>query len=170
MALELAKQLQSAGEVVASLIELDSFPPDPALQPKPKQRSLPRRVRDVAGLLVTGIVPTPGLGQYWRFHEQSRVLSSWYRTPPYSGRTLVLLANSEEKHERAQWAPHLSGSWRLVENAGDHMTMLRDPFAKAVADEITAELAAARIEAEANAVSGPAREPVTAQAPAQALT
>lgn len=140
VALEVAKQLQAAGEQVDLLIELDSFPPDPALQPKPEPRSFARKARDLVGLAVTGIVPTPGMGQYWRFHEQSRVLSSWYRTSAYTGRTLVVLADSEEKEERSQWGPHLSGRWDLVATDGDHVTMLRDPYARQVADAISAAL------------------------------
>lgn len=144
VALEVAKQLQAAGEEVDLLVELDSFPPDPALQPKPEPRSLARKARDLLGLAVTGIVPTPGMGQYWRFHEQSRVLSSWYRTGAYSGRTLVVLADSEEKEERSQWGPHLSGRWDLVTTDGDHVTMLRDPYAQQVAHAISAALDEAR--------------------------
>lgn len=141
VALEVATQLQAAGDAVATLIELDSFPPDPAVQPRPERADLLRRLRDGAGLLVTGIVPTPGLGQYWRFHRQSQVLSAWYRTVPYAGRTLVVLAQSEEKEARSQWAPHLAGDWQWVETSGDHMTMLRDPYAAEVAAIIARELA-----------------------------
>ena len=144
VALEIAQQLQAAGERVDLLVELDSFPPDPALQPKPEPRSLARKARDLVGLAVTGIVPTPGMGQYWRFHEQSRVLSAWYRTGAYPGRTLVVLADSEEKEERSQWGPYLSGRWDLVASDGDHITMLRDPYAKQVADAIAEALADVR--------------------------
>ncbi len=149
VALEIAKQLEAAGDRVDLLIELDSFPPDPALQPKKEPRTLARKVRDLVGLAVTGIVPTPGMGQYWRFHDQSRVLSAWYRTGPYSGRTLVVLADSEEKHERAQWGPHLSGEWSLIYSDGDHMSMLRDPYAEQVAHAITEALADVRGETRA---------------------
>lgn len=141
VALEVVKQLQAAGQEVATLIELDSFPPDPALQPKPPVgRSLRRRLRDAVGLVATGIVPTPGLGQFWRFHRQSQFLSARYRTAPYEGRALVVIADSPEKLERSQWGPHLIGDWDAVETAGDHITMLRDPYAAEVAAHIQAEL------------------------------
>ncbi|MDO5697860.1 MAG: AMP-binding protein [Dermatophilus congolensis] len=165
VALEIAKQLQAAGEKVDLLIELDSFPPDPALQPKPEPRSLTRKARDLVGLAVTGIVPTPGMGQYWRFHEQSRVLSAWYRTGAYAGRTLVVLADSPEKEERAQWGPHLSGKWDLVYSEGDHITMLRDPYARHVAEVITEALADARGETDAT----PLVESAAAAAPVDEL-
>ncbi|GAB48241.1 AMP-binding protein [Mobilicoccus pelagius] len=143
VALEMCQQLRAAGEEVEILFVLDSFPPDPALIPDaPTGRSLARRARDVAGLLVTGLVPTPGLGQYWRFHEQSRVLSKRYRTPPYPGRTVVLVAESEDKEARASWDAHLSGEWVRLETPGDHITMMRDPYAETLADHLTRCLAA----------------------------
>lgn len=140
VALEMAQRLLRAGERVDLLVVLDSFPPDPALQPTDPPRSLARRARDAVGLAVTGLVPTPGIGQYWRFHRQSMILGRRYRTTPYSGRTLVVLAESEDKHLREQWGPHLSGRWELRTTQGDHMSMLRDPFAEEVAGFIRTAL------------------------------
>ncbi|WP_284305742.1 alpha/beta fold hydrolase [Mobilicoccus caccae] len=137
VALEMAQQLRAAGEEVAILIELDSFPPDPALIPPLRtDASFYRKVRDWCGLLVTGLVPNPGLGQYWRFHAQSRALSVRYRTTPYPGRTVVVVADSEDKEARAAWAPHLSGPWTGVTTPGNHVSMLRDPHAATLAGHI----------------------------------
>jgi thioesterase domain-containing protein len=144
VALEMAQRLLRSGEEVGLLVVLDSFPPDPALQPTEQPKSLLRWARDAVGLAVTGLVPTPGIGQYWRFHRQSMVLGKRYRTTPYPGRTLVVLAESEDRHLRAQWGPHLSGRWELQTTSGDHMSMLRDPFAEEVAGFISASLAEAR--------------------------
>ena len=144
VALETAQRLLRAGERVELLVVLDSFPPDPALQPADPPRTLARRARDLAGLAVTGLVPTPGIGQYWRFHRQSMVLGRRYRTTPYPGRTLVVLAESEDKDLRARWGPHLSGQWELRTTHGDHMSMLRDPYAEEVAAFIGEALAEAR--------------------------
>ncbi|MBO3143789.1 alpha/beta fold hydrolase [Dermatophilus congolensis] len=140
VALEVAKQLEAAGEKVATLMVLDSFPPDPQWQPETPQKSLKRRARDLVGLAVTGLVPTPGLGQYWRFHAQSQVLTARYRTDPYAGRVLVVVADSPEQAMRRHWSDFLSGSWKLVETGGDHMTMLRDPNAQGLAQLIAAEV------------------------------
>ncbi|WP_226344199.1 AMP-binding protein [Agilicoccus flavus] len=144
VALEMAQQLRRAGEEVGLLIELDSFPPDPDVLPPLPPRSLVRRVRDVVGLAVTGLVPTPGLGQFWRFHAQSRALAHRYRTTPYEGRAVVVVAESEDQEARMQWGPHLAGPWTLHHTGGDHMSMLRDPHAKDVAAIITDALAQAR--------------------------
>lgn len=134
IALEMAHQLRSAGEEVEILLVLDSFPPSPSLIPDaPADRTLFRKVRDVAGLAVTGLVPTPGLGQFWRFHEQSRILSKWYRTTPYGGRAVVFVADSEERDARASWGPHLCGEWTRLLTPGDHITMMRDPYAETLA-------------------------------------
>jgi acyl-coenzyme A synthetase/AMP-(fatty) acid ligase/thioesterase domain-containing protein len=144
VALETAQRLLRMGEEVGLLVVLDSFPPDPALQPAEPPKPLLRWARDAVGLAVTGLVPTPGIGQYWRFHRQSMLLGRRYRTHPYPGRTLVVLAESEDKHLREQWGPHLSGPWELVTTSGDHMSMLREPFAEEVAGFITQALAQVR--------------------------
>ena len=138
VAVEMAHRLRSAGEEVEILLVLDSFPPDPALIPNaPPDRTFARKVRDVVGLAVTGLVPTPGLGQYWRFHEQSRILSKWYRTTPYGGRAVVVVADSEERDARASWEPHLCGEWTRLLTPGDHITMMRDPYAESLAHLLT---------------------------------
>lgn len=141
IALEMAQRLRRDGEEVALLIELDSFPPDPAKQPVKPSRSLGRKVRDLAGLAVTGLVPTPGLGQFWRFHAQSQLLTQWYRTSAYPGRTLVVVADSEDRELRSAWEEYLSGPWNRVSTPGDHMSMLREPHAQTVAAIITDALA-----------------------------
>ena len=144
VALEMSQRLLRMGEQVALLVVLDSFPPDPSLQPGESPRTLLRWARDAVGLAVTGLVPTPGVGQYWRFHRQSMILGRRYRTRPYPGRTLVVLAESEDKHLRSQWGPHLSGHWEMRTTCGDHMSMLRDPFAEEVAGFISQALAQSR--------------------------
>lgn len=133
VAFEMAQQLRRAGHEVALLAVVDSFPPDPALLPALPPRSLLRRLRDGVGLAVTGLVPTPGMGQYWRFHRQSQWLSEHYRSEPYPGRTLVLVADSPERQARSQWEAHLSGPWELLEVPGDHQAILREPHARTVA-------------------------------------
>jgi thioesterase domain-containing protein len=140
VALEMARQLRRDGEEIALLAVLDSFPPDPALVPPRPPLSPLLRVKDAVGLAVTGLVPTPGIGQYWRFHRQSHFLSRRYRPEPYAGRTLVLVAESPEREVRAQWGPHLTGPWRLREITGDHHSMLRDPHLAGLAAALTEEL------------------------------
>jgi acyl-coenzyme A synthetase/AMP-(fatty) acid ligase/thioesterase domain-containing protein len=144
VSLEMAHQLKAVGEEVDLLVILDSFPPDPALQPRPPQRTIQRRVRDAAGLLATGVVSTPGLGQYWRFHRQSMLLSRLYRCAPWEGRTLVVLAESPEKEARAAWSEHLRGSWTMTTIGADHLSMMRAPWAERIADSIQQLLTEAR--------------------------
>ncbi len=40
-----------------------------------------------------------------------------------------MAADSEEKAERRSWASFLTGTWRLTHVPGDHMSILRDPYA-----------------------------------------
>ncbi|HST84080.1 MAG TPA: hypothetical protein VLL08_20260, partial [Kineosporiaceae bacterium] len=47
----------------------------------------------------------------------------------WPGRTLVVLADSPEREDRAKWAPHLSGPWEMVDVKGDHCSLLREPDA-----------------------------------------
>jgi acyl-coenzyme A synthetase/AMP-(fatty) acid ligase/thioesterase domain-containing protein len=128
LALEMAHQLRRAGQEVALLVMLDSFPPDPSLIPAP-QRSVMARVRGFLSLAGTGLRSSPGQDECWRFYEQSAVLHRRYRCAPWPGRTLVVLADSPEREDRAKWAPHLSGPWEMVEVKGDHFSLLREPDA-----------------------------------------
>jgi thioesterase domain-containing protein len=144
VSLEMAHQLREAGEDVDLLVVLDSFPPDPALQPSQPAMSLKRRARDVVGLLATGVVATPGLGQYWRFHRQSMLLSKLYKCPPWAGRALVVVADSPEKAMRAAWSPHLIGTWTMMNVGADHLSMMRAPWAERIAEAVTLELDQAR--------------------------
>ena len=143
VALEIAHQLRAAGEDVDLLVVLDSFPPDPDAQPRPPARGLIGGVKDLLGLAATGIVATPGLGQYWRFHRQSMLLSRRYRCAPWPGRTLVVVADSPEREIRSAWAPHLSGPWEALSIAGDHLAMMREPYAGQIGAAVSAELARA---------------------------
>ena len=144
VALEMAHQLHAAGEDVDLLVILDSFPPEPSKLPPLPPRSLARRVRDGVGLLATGVVATPGLGQYWRFHRQSMLLSRLYQCPRWDGRTLVVVADSPERDIRADWGPSLSGSWESLWIGGDHLAMMREPWAEQIGNAVTRQLRAAR--------------------------
>jgi acyl-coenzyme A synthetase/AMP-(fatty) acid ligase/thioesterase domain-containing protein len=144
-ALEMAHQLKAAGEQVALLAIIDSFPPDPAAQPERPQRTPIQSLRDLAGVTLMSALSTPGGRDHWRFLNHAGRLASHYTCPPWNGRTLVLLAESEEKQLRSLWAPHLTGTWRMVEVPGDHLTITRLPWAEAVAKELEAELAAVQV-------------------------
>jgi len=138
---EMAHQLEAAGEEVRLLAILDSFPPDPALHPQPEEQGLVQRLKTVAGLTLTALRSTPGGDQHWRFYNQSGDLGRRYRGTPWSGRALVVVANSPEKELRSGWAPYLTGDWKMVEVSGDHITMTRLPWANEVADALAQALA-----------------------------
>jgi len=140
VALEMAHQLLARGERVSLLALLDSFPPDPAMHPAPERRSLYRRLRAGAGLAATGWATTPGGGNYWRFYNLTSFVGRHYRTRPYPGRALVLVADSPEKEQRAAWGGHLTGDWALVEVGGDHLSMLREPHVVQVAEALGSAL------------------------------
>lgn len=133
VALEMAHQLRAAGEQVSLLAVIDSFPPEPSMHPAPKQRPLRERVKAGIGLAATGWATPPGGGNYWRFYDLTSFIGRHYRTRPYAGRAVVLVADSPEKQQRSAWAPHLTGDWRLVEVGGDHLSMLREPHVAEVA-------------------------------------
>lgn len=140
VALEMAHQLLARGEQVSLLALLDSFPPDPAMHPAPERRSLYRRLRAGAGLAATGWATTPGGGNYWRFYDLTSFIGRHYRTRPYPGRAMVLVADSPEKAQRSAWGGHLAGDWELVEVGGDHLSMLREPHVVEVAEALTGAL------------------------------
>lgn len=143
VALEMAHQLRRAGQEVALLVMLDSFPPDPSLIPVPRQ-SPAARARTLISLASTGLRSAPGVDQCWRFFQQSAVLHRRYRCEPWPGRTLVVLADSPEREDRAKWNGHLSGPWTMAELQGDHFTLLRDPHAAETAAVLGKALREAR--------------------------
>ena len=126
VAFEMCHQLRALGEDVALLVELDSFPPDPVLHPVDRSQPLHRRLRELVGLALTGLRGDQH-EQYWRYYRMSGRLHRWYRGRPWSGRTVVVLAQSPEREHRRAWAPFLTGSWRVAEVAGDHNAMMREP-------------------------------------------
>lgn len=135
VAVEMAHQLQDAGEQVTHLVTLDSFPPDPKQHP-PLNPSLMRGLRMVASVFWTATRNTSGgIGSY-RFWEQSRWLGHRYHARPWGGRALVLVADSPQSAERSAWAGSLTGDWSMVQLGGDHITMLRQPFVDEVADRV----------------------------------
>jgi thioesterase domain-containing protein len=146
VALEIAQQLRRAGQEVALLAMLDSFPPDPYLVPKGPSLPALRRLKETIGLATTGLVQTPGTAQFWRFYRQSQFMSERYHSDPYPGRTLVVVAQSPEREIRSRWDPPLSGSWRLISTEGDHNGFLRDPHVADFAQTLIEALAEARQE------------------------
>jgi len=141
VALEMAHQLRAAGEQVALLAILDSYPPQPELHPADPPQPLAQRVKERVGMLGTGILTTPGTGHYWRFYRLATWMGRRYRCAPWPGRTLVVVAQSEDRAIRAAWDAHLSGEWERVDVGGDHLSMLRDPYAGEVADALSKALA-----------------------------
>jgi acyl-coenzyme A synthetase/AMP-(fatty) acid ligase/thioesterase domain-containing protein len=140
VALEMAHRLRAEGDDVAMLVLLDSFPPDPALHTDVPRRSPLRWLRDNAGLVVSTLRGGAGADRYWRFYRQTMYLHRRYRTDPWPGEALVVLADSPEQEQRSLWGGHLTGRWDLVRVSGDHLTMLRPPHvagtAKAVAEAL----------------------------------
>jgi acyl-coenzyme A synthetase/AMP-(fatty) acid ligase/thioesterase domain-containing protein len=136
IAFEMAQQLRRAGQDVALLVVMDSFPPDGKFHAPEEDRTFTQRVKDAIGVAATGVRGTPGEDQYWRFWRQSNVLHRMYRGTPWDGETLVLVAETPEREERTGWAPYLTGSWRLEDIPGDHISMLRDPYARRTAELI----------------------------------
>ncbi|GAA3624708.1 hypothetical protein GCM10022223_47240 [Kineosporia mesophila] len=129
VATEVAHQLRDAGEEIGLLIVLDSFPPDRKSHAN-SEGSPVQRLKTALGVATTGLRGTPGDDQYWRFWRQSNYLHRMYKGKPFDGETLVIVAaDSEEKEDRRAWAPYLTGTWRLTHVPGDHMSILRDPFA-----------------------------------------
>lgn len=127
LALEVARQLTAAGEVVESLVVLDAFPPGSRGGIDP-DRSRLNRARDVLGMLVAGIGPDLGQGQYPRFHRQAQFLTGRYHPRhPWPGRALVVAAEGSDRIRRVAWQQALAGPWSVVDVAGDHYSMLREP-------------------------------------------
>ncbi|MGY1749094.1 AMP-binding protein [Modestobacter sp. SYSU DS0511] len=141
LALEMAHQLRAAGEEVALVVVLDSFPPEPGASPPAIDGGLPRRVKQIGALALTGIVPDAGKGHYLRFYRQGMFLQRRYRGAPYDGRTLVLVARDDpEAAGRRQWSGHLTGQWSMHEVPGNHTGMLHEPDVGPVAELVASEL------------------------------
>jgi acyl-coenzyme A synthetase/AMP-(fatty) acid ligase/thioesterase domain-containing protein len=141
IAFEMAHQLTAAGDEVELLVVLDSFPPDPALNPPAIEGPLATRVKIAVSLAATGFLPNRGLGHYLRFHRQGMALGRRYRGTPWGGRTLVFVAvDDEAAGRRSLWAGHLNGPWSMQRVSGDHTAILYDPHIADVAAAVAAEL------------------------------
>ncbi|TNM67684.1 AMP-binding protein [Streptomyces sp. NP160] len=141
VALDLAHQLREAGEQVESLVVIDSFPPDPEVAPPALEGTLPQRAKTLASILLTGVVQSRGLGHYDRFHLQGKLLQRRYRTQPWDGRALVLVAADDPDAEaRSRWADHLHGPWALHRTGGDHTGVLQEPHVGPLAELVRTEL------------------------------
>lgn len=140
LAFEMAHQLREAGEQVALLAVLDSFPPDPATHPEPGPFTVGRTLRRLAALHWTTLRNTPGGSGHGRLFLQSMTLARKYAGKPYDGPAIVFVAQSPEKEQRSGWAPYLTGPWRQVEVTGDHYTMIRTPWVHEVADVLVEQL------------------------------
>ncbi len=143
VALEMARQLLAAGEETELLVLLDTFPPERGASPPVLTGGPLRRVKQLAALATTGVLPDPGLGHYLRFHRQGMALQRRYRTAPWNGRTLVLVARDDpDASARRRWAGHLTGEWSTHDVPGDHVGMLHEPNVAEAARVIASELAA----------------------------
>lgn len=135
VAVEMAHQLQAAGEEVSHLVILDSFPPDPAYLPELEHWNLRQQARFVAGTVFLAATSRQG-SMAWRLFHLSNLIAPRHRGRPWSGKTLVVVADSPERSLRAAWAAYLTGPWRRVDVTGDHITMLRSPWVDEVARHI----------------------------------
>ncbi|PWJ53956.1 Acyl-CoA synthetase (AMP-forming)/AMP-acid ligase II [Quadrisphaera granulorum] len=141
VALDMAQQLREAGEEVESLMIIDSFPPDPDVAPPALEGPLPQRAKILASILLTGVVQSRGLGHYDRFHLQGKLLQRRYRSQPWAGRALVLVAADDpDADARSRWAQHLTGTWSLHRTGGDHTGVLQEPHVGPLARLVRAEL------------------------------
>jgi acyl-coenzyme A synthetase/AMP-(fatty) acid ligase/thioesterase domain-containing protein len=141
VALEVAHRLRALGEDVELLAVVDSFPPEPSVQPRRRFDSRLARWKEGLSLALTGVLPHAGLGHYVRFYHQGVFISRFYVAAPYPGPTLVLVAaDDEDAAARRLWASHLSGDWSVVDVPGDHLSILRDPRVAQVADLVSRAL------------------------------
>ncbi len=127
LAVEMAHQLDAAGQQVDRLIILDSFPPDPRLHAPLPRLGLRRRLKSKAGLFRAALRDTSGGSEAWRFYDQAGQLGLKYHGRAWAGPTLVTVANSPERDRRAQWGGFLTGQWSAIDVPGDHISMLRSP-------------------------------------------
>ena len=134
VALEMAQQLRAAGEEVELLAVLDSYPPDPSVMPPALSPGPLGLLRGAVALGTTGLDLPHGRDRYERYYRQGIFLQRWYRTAPYPGRTLVVLAEDDpDAVARRGWAAHLSGPWSSVSVPGEHLSVLREPTVSLVA-------------------------------------
>ncbi|SHF62936.1 AMP-binding protein [Geodermatophilus nigrescens] len=142
VALEVAHRLRAEGEDVELLAVLDSFPPDPSSSPSPFEGGPLRRLKRAVAIATAGVVPDR-VGNYSRFHLHGMAVARRYRGRPWAGRTLVVVASDDPSAQaRAAWGPWLAGPSVTVHVAGDHVGMLHEPHVGALAEALTAELAA----------------------------
>lgn len=139
VALEMAHQLRRRGEEVSHLIILDSFPPDPSLLPSPKRSTWVRQATFWAKTTVLAATSPRG-SRAWRLQDHADIIAPHHHGRPWSGRTLVVVAESPEQQQRSAWSAFLTGEHQIVHVRGDHITMLHVPWVDEVARHMHAFL------------------------------
>ena len=162
VALEMAHRLLAAGEEIALLVLLDTYPPGPRrgasfadrlrlhvgnlhqLQPRRwpvyaanRLRSLAMkstRFRSVRTILRTvGYVPRQPM-------VASRIARYGYHPSPYPGRVVVIRARRREAYVRwdpmGRWPAYLSGELSFLDVDGSHGDILHEPHVHQVAEHL----------------------------------
>ena len=100
----------------------------------PQFRLLSRRIRGhLAGMLVQ-----PGQRQFDAFFDHGTIVSRRYVVRPYSGRTIVVIANKNP--DEAVWNRVLTGDSSFVHIACEHSSLLREPQATGLSVILQTEL------------------------------
>ncbi|MBX6390722.1 MAG: AMP-binding protein [Frankia sp.] len=121
----------------------------------------------MAQIPLTGLAVLPGLDEFDVFFAHGRLLERFYRPSPWDGRTLVYRAMHNPDPPDA-WSHYLTGSHDYHDVPTEHFSMLREPHAIRIAQDIRAEMDRILAEQEAVKARRAARRAGAAQlSPAQ---
>jgi len=154
IALETARRLSEEGEVVESLVILDTFLPrytaDDASTAGPRtlrERFLPDGLPDREHLgrqvraRLAGIWRHAGQRQYDAFYDLAVLMIRRHVLLPYSGRTVLVIAN--DNPDGAAWGATLTGDRIDLTMVAEHTSILREPYVATLAAMILPHLASA---------------------------
>jgi thioesterase domain-containing protein len=96
-------------------------------------------LRRAARVSLAGLVRYPGLEQFDVFFYHGRLLERFYRPRPWSGRTLVYLAEDNPDTDDC-WSVLLTGSWESERVPTQHFAVLREPHIAKIAERISSEI------------------------------
>jgi len=102
------------------------------------------KLRKAAELPLAGIFRYPGLKQFDVFYNQGRLLTNNYKVRPYSGRTMLYLAEKNLESGRENWPRYLTGHLETLTVPGEHHNMLSEPHATVLGADFAERLSAAR--------------------------
>lgn len=148
LAYEIAQQLRASGQDVPLLLLLDSHDPVDYGDVMALEQRLHQRVRQAAVRLVSRVLHARGMRLPLRLRHNYIIgtydrLIREYRILPYEGRITLVRTRADNGRPDMGWGVRARDGVDVRIVPGDHFNVVREPYVKAVAEEVRTAIAEA---------------------------